>query len=187
MDNIKGLLKKVKLPEGHGTANEKAPNLKTVNKSLEEKRNEKAKVFGYIGMEVYERLTKERKLEITSIKVYIDKMDQINREIQELEKLKEQLEEKNAGKNICVCGCKLKPQDRFCPNCGKTVPRTAIICTCGTELKKESKFCRVCGKSVEELQKMSSAETQKPMKKCICGAMVPGGQFMCFECGRKVE
>lgn len=54
-------------------------------------------------------------------------------------------------------------------------------------LKKESKFCRVCGKSVEELQKMSSDEPQKPMKKCICGAMVPGGQFMCFECGRKVE
>lgn len=36
---------------------------------------------------------------------------------------------------------------------------------------------------------LSSLETsgRQAMKECICGAKVPVGQFMCLECGRKVE
>lgn len=54
MDNLKGLIKKVKVPdaiqEALGNSDEKDPSLKSVNKALEEKMNEKAKVFGFIAM-----------------------------------------------------------------------------------------------------------------------------------------
>ena len=126
MDNIKGFMKMVKVPEGiHGgakTKTEGGTNLKTVKKTLEEKMNEKVKIYGFIGMEVYD-LSKEKRIEIAEIKTYLDKMDVLNGEIEELEKQKEELERKTAKKNICSCGYKLKPQDRFCPNCGEVVER----------------------------------------------------------------
>lgn len=96
-------------------------------------------------------------------------------------------EAKNAGKNVCTCGYKLKPQDRFCPNCGEVVRRDEIVCVCGAELEKDSKFCRSCGRSMEEIIRVQEESKRPPMKECICGAMVPAGQFMCLECGRKVE
>lgn len=193
MDNIKGFMKMVKVPEGtHGGAKaqtEGGANLKTVKKALEEKMNEKVKIYGFIGMEVYD-LSKENRIEIPEIKTYLEKMDVLNGEIEELEKQKGELERKTAKKNICSCGYKLKPQDRFCPNCGEVVERDVIICSCGAELSKTARFCGICGKPVEE-----SAGTKQPqqamqvpvMKECICGAKVPVGQFMCLECGRKVE
>lgn len=190
MDSITGLMKKVKIPEKilpvSKVQTEKGPSLKAVRKSLEDKMNEKAKVYGFIGMEVYD-LSKENKIEIAQIKTYLDKMDEINREIEELEQQKEELERKSAGKNVCACGCKLKPQDRFCPNCGEVVVRDTLICTCGTELSKNAKFCSVCGKSTEDIIKEQETEKEPEMRECICGARVPAGQFMCLECGRKIE
>lgn len=186
MDNLKGLMKKVKIADAAGNSSNKSQNIKTINKSLEEKMNEKAKIYGFIGMEVYD-LSKENKIEIEQIKNYLDKMDTLNQEIAELEKRKTELEAKNAGKNICTCGYKLKPQDRFCPNCGEVISKAVTVCTCGAKIDKNMKFCRVCGKSVEEIQKALEPGQPKMMRECICGAKVPEGQFMCFECGRKME
>lgn len=191
MDNITGLMKKVKIPEkiipASKVQTEDGLNLKTVKKNLEERMNEKAKIYGFIGMEVYD-LSKENKIEIVQVKTYLDKMDALNGEIDELEKQKEALEKKNAGKNVCSCGCKLKPQDRFCPNCGEVVARDTIICTCGTELAKDAKFCSVCGKRAEDiLQEQESTKEPPKTRECICGAKVPEGQFMCMECGRKLD
>ncbi|MCM1156715.1 MAG: zinc ribbon domain-containing protein [Roseburia sp.] len=184
MDNLKELIKKVRLPDG----SDKEGNIKEITKELEEKRNETAKIYGFIGMEVYD-LSKAGKIEIAQINNYLEKMDALNQEIAELEKKKEELEVKNAGKNVCTCGYKLKPQDRFCPNCGEVIARAATVCVCGAKLKKNMKFCNVCGRSVEEIQKAMEAgqEEEKPVRECICGAKVPEGQFMCFECGRKIE
>ena len=190
MDNIKGLMKKkVKIADtihfAQKSVSEKGVNLKAMRKELEEKMNEKVKIYGFIGMEVYD-LSREGRIEVPQIKNYLDKMDEINLRIEELEKKIKEQETKNAGKNICSCGCKLKPQDRFCPNCGEVVQRDSLICTCGAELKKNTKFCSACGKKVEDILK-DQEEAQMPMKECICGAKVPNGQFMCLECGRKVE
>ena len=190
MDNIKGLMKKkVKIPDtihfAQKSVSEKGVNLKAMRKELEEKMNEKVKIYGFIGMEVYD-LSREGRIEVPQIKNYLDKMDEINLRIEELEKKIKEQETKNAGKNICSCGYKLKPQDRFCPNCGEVVQRDSLICTCGAELKKNTKFCSACGKKVEDILK-DQEEAQMPMKECICGAKVPNGQFMCLECGRKVE
>lgn len=187
MDGLKGFMKKVKIPENiMQNQTEGGLNLKTIKKLLEEKLNEKAKVYGFIGMEVYD-LSKENKIEIEQIKTYLEKMDALNSEINELEKQKEELEKKSAGKNICSCGYKLKPQDRFCPNCGEAVARDTIICTCGTELSKDVKFCSVCGKRMEDIIKEQEVSKAPEMRECICGAKVPAGQFMCLECGRKIE
>lgn len=192
MGNIKGFMKMVKVPEGmHGGSKfqtENNANLKTVKKTLEEKMNEKVKIYGFIGMEVYD-LSKENRIEIKEIKTYLNKMDILNGEIEELEKQKEELERKTAKKNVCLCGYKLKPQDRFCPNCGEVVERDVIICSCGAELSKSARFCGICGKPVEESAGTQLGQNiQAPaMKECICGAKVPVGQFMCFACGRKVE
>ncbi len=191
MDNISGLMKKVKIPgkisPGSKAQTENGLNLKTVKKMLEERMNEKAKIYGFIGMEVYD-LSKENKIEIVQIKSYLDKMDALNSEIEELENQKKELEKKNAGKNVCSCGYKLKPQDRFCPNCGEVVLRDTIICTCGAELAKGAKFCNVCGKRAEDIpQTQGNVKPLPKMRECICGARVPEGQFMCMECGRKLE
>lgn len=190
MDSIKGLMKKVKIPENIPVVSkfqaEDGMNLRAVQKNLTEKMNEKVKIYGFIGMEVYD-LSKEGKIEIGQIKTYIDKMDALNHEIETLEKQKEELERKSAKKNICVCGYKLKPQDRFCPNCGEVIARDSVICICGTELPKDARFCNVCGKRMEDIINSQEANKAVEMKECICGAKVPVGQFMCLECGRKIE
>lgn len=191
MDNITGLMKKVKMPgkilPASKVQTESGLNLKTIKKNLETRMNEKAKIFGFIGMEVYD-LSKENKIEIAQIQTYLDKMDALNSEIEELEKQKEELEKKSAGKNVCSCGYKLKSQDRFCPNCGEVVSRNTIICTCGVELSKDVKFCSACGKQIKDIiQEQESAKAPSKMLECICGAKVPEGQFMCMECGRKLE
>jgi len=190
MDSIKGLMKKVKISENIPVVSkfqvEDGTNLKAVQKNLEDKMNEKVKIYGFIGMEVYD-LTKENKIEIAQIKTYIDTMDALNAEVAELEKQKEELERKTAKKNICICGYKLKPQDRFCPNCGEVIAKDTILCTCGTELPKDAKFCNVCGKRIEDIMNSQESGKETAMKECICGAKVPVGQFMCLECGRKIE
>ena len=190
MDNIKEIMQKVKIPEAiRAVPKSQAENgnsLKAVKKNLEEKMNEKVKVYGFIGMEVYD-LTKENKIDIAEIKAYIEKMDAIDSEIQALEKQKAELERKGAGKNVCICGYKLKPEDRFCPNCGEVVEKDTVTCLCGNELSKDLKFCNVCGKRVEDIINSHEPAKTVVMKECICGAKVPQGQFMCLECGRKIE
>lgn len=190
MANIMGLMEKVKIPENipglPKQQSENGGNLKAVRKSLEEKMNEKVKIYGFIGMEVYD-LSKENRVEIAEIKTYLDKMDVLNSEIEELEKQKEELERKSVKKNICVCGYKLKPQDRFCPNCGEVVEKDTVTCTCGAELEKSARFCNACGKSMEDILNSQKTMQAPAMKECICGAKVPIGQFMCMECGRKIE
>lgn len=186
MDNLKGIMKKVKIPDNSKDTGNKGLNIKSIDKALEEKRNDKTKIYGFIGMEVYD-LSKENKIELPQIQNYIDQMDALNSEIEELEKQKEELQIKNAGKNICICGYKLKAQDRFCPNCGEVISRPITVCVCGAKIEKNMKFCRSCGKSIEEIQKAFEPAPPKMMKECICGAKVPEGQFMCFECGRKIE
>lgn len=190
MANIKDLMEKVKIPENISMLPKQQAdgggNLKAVRKSLEDKMNEKVKIYGFIGMEVYD-LSKENRVEIAEIKTYLDKMDVLNGEIEELEKQKEELERKSAKKNICVCGYKLKPQDRFCPNCGEVVEKDTVTCMCGAELEKNAKFCNACGKSMEDILNSQKTAQAPAMKECICGAKVPAGQFMCMECGRKIE
>ena len=190
MDNLKGLMKKVKIPDSihiaSKTESESSKNIKAMKKELEDKMNEKIKTYGFIGMEVYD-LSTSGKIEIPQIKNYLEKMDELNQEIDKLEQQIKEQEAKNAGKNVCSCGYKLKPQDRFCPNCGEAVPRDTVTCSCGAELKKDAKFCNSCGKSMEEILKAQKEPRQLPVKECICGAKVPAGQFMCLECGRKIE
>lgn len=186
MDNLKGFMKKMKIPDITKDGGNKGQSIKSINKTLEEKMNDKAKIYGFIGMEVYD-LSKEKQIEIVQIKNYLDQMDALNQEIEELEKEKAELEVKNAGKNICTCGYKLKPQDRFCPNCGEVISRDITVCVCGAKIDKNTKFCRTCGKSIEEIQKALEPAQPKMMRECICGAKIPEGQFMCFECGRKIE
>lgn len=190
MDSVKGLMKKVKKPNNMQIASKSSvssgENLKTMKKELEDLINSKAKIYGFIGMEVYD-LYKENKIEIPQVKNYLDNMDTINQSIEEMKNEIKEREAKNVGKNICSCGYKLKPQDRFCPNCGEMVPRDTVICSCGTELSKDAKFCHSCGKSMESILKGQEEPEKQIMKECICGAKVPAGQFMCLECGRKIE
>ena len=184
MDNIKGLIKKVKLPDALGQSSDKK-NRKTISRLLEDKTNEKIKLYGFIGMEVYD-FSKENKIESVQIKHYLDKIQSLEEEIQELEQQKAELEAKNVGKNLCSCGYKLNPQDRFCPNCGEPVSKSATYCICGAEIVKNSKFCGFCGRSLETATSETQPVKIRPPRECICGAKVPEGQSLCFECGRKI-
>ncbi|MCM1048815.1 MAG: zinc ribbon domain-containing protein [Clostridiales bacterium] len=191
MDNLLDKVKKVKIPDAIHIAPKSTSNmsvdLKAMKKELENKMNEKVKIYGFIGMEVYD-LSKAGRINIPEITSYLEKMDGISAVVSELEKNIAVQEAKIAGKNICSCGFQLKPQDRFCPNCGEAVPKNTILCTCGTELDKNCRFCTTCGKKIEDLINNKKEPIQQTvMRECICGAKVPEGQFMCMECGRKVE
>lgn len=48
---------------------------------------------------------------------------------------------------------------------------------------EEDLFCPNCGEAVPRDTFLCGEE----IKECICGAKVPEGQFMCMECGRKIE
>lgn len=186
-DSIKNIMNRIK-PMDVGNSAQKQDNgvnLKALKKQIDEKRGEQVKIYGFIGMEVYD-LAKENEIDIPQIQSYLEKMDEINTEIQELEARIKKQERRNTGKNVCACGYKLKPNDKFCPNCGEPVPGI-IICSCGAQLDENTKFCNSCGKKVEDILREQEAPKETPMRVCICGAKVPAGQFMCMECGRKIE
>lgn len=186
-ESVREIMKKIKPSEaGHATPKQdNGVSLKAIKKEIDEKRDEQAKTYGFIGMEVYD-LTKENKIHIPQINSYLEKIDEITNEIQELEtKIKEQ-ERRNVGKNICSCGYKLKPSDKFCPNCGEPVPGI-IICSCGAKLGENMKFCSSCGKKAEDILKEQKISKEFPVRTCICGAKVPAGRSICIECGRKLE
>lgn len=90
MDGLKGFMKKMKIPDMTKDTGNKGQSIKAINKALEEKMNDKAKIYGFIGMEVYD-LSKEKQIEIVQIKNYLDQMDALNQEIEELEKEKRSL------------------------------------------------------------------------------------------------
>ena len=166
------------------------PNVK---KELEEKNQERAKIYGYIGMEACD-MYRQGKLEIPELSIYFDKMQELDKAIVELEEEKKKIEQKaqNSGKVICSCGCAVSPKNRFCPQCGKPIEQRENVCVCGKKIKGDVVFCPNCGRNV----KSAPAETTAPpqanaviqnYRECICGAKVPEGQFMCMECGRKIE
>ncbi len=100
-------------------------------------------------MEVYD-LSREKRIEIAEINSYLDKMDVLNSEIEELEKQRDELEKKSVKRNICVCGYKLKSQERFCPNCGEAVERDTVTCTCGAKVPAGQFMCMECGRKIED-------------------------------------
>lgn len=178
--NVPDKLQNIVKPAAGGT------NLKMLKSELDEKRNEKIKTYGFIGMEVYD-LASENRIDIPQVKGYIDKMNELNAAIEELEHKIADVERSNENQNICSCGYKLKPEDKFCPNCGEAVVLSAVICVCGAEVSRDSRFCQSCGRKMEDIVKINDLPAPPPMKECICGAKVPADQFMCMECGRKLE
>lgn len=71
------------------------------------------------------------------------------------------------------CQHMIKPDSKFCPDCGVKTAKTVPCIQCGHELKRGSKFCPECG--------------EKQSKACVnCGANLKGAKF-CPECGTKSE
>ncbi|MBQ2901890.1 MAG: zinc ribbon domain-containing protein [Agathobacter sp.] len=156
-------------------------SLQNIKKELEEKNQERAKIFGYIGMEIYD-LYKQGKVSISELDLYFENMENLEKEIEELEKQKNELEEQTKKTLTCSCGATLSPRDRFCGKCGKPVESKNNICECGRKIEEGLAFCPNCGKSIVGVPR----EITK-YKECICGAKVPEGQFMCMECGRAIK
>lgn len=168
-----------------------------LKKKLDEKLEEKKKIYNYIGMEVYD-LYKAGKIVQPELDVYFEKMNILEQEIAavkaEMDKAKTPLQENHK----CSCGNILSPGSKFCPKCGKPVESEFIICSCGGKVKRGMIFCPQCGQKMSELSvanaqqnydgrgfsEINSAKAQR--KECICGALIPVGQSICMECGRKV-
>ena len=171
-----------------------------VKKALDEKYQERKKIFEYIGMEVYD-LYKQGKVSISKAEIHFRKMGEIEAEIARLEAEKQRIEAEKRKTNACSCGYALSGREQFCPKCGKPVERGKMICTCGKAVRKDMQFCANCGKSVKELMQgpavnvqgrrpdvrmPSNPAPQPQFRECICGAKVPVGQNMCMECGRMI-
>lgn len=41
--------------------------------------------------------------------------------------------------------------------------------------------------NVVQEEKTEGTQKEENCRECICGAKIPEGQFMCMECGRKIE
>lgn len=156
-------------------------------KPLEEKNQERSKIYGFIGMDVYD-LYKQGKLNIPELEVHFEKMEVLEKEIAELEAEKQRQEMQTKGSSTCSCGQLLTADSRFCPSCGKTIDNGMITCSCGKTVSSNSQFCTFCGRNLQqEKENIGNPVTQITYRQCICGAQVPEGQFMCMECGRKME
>lgn len=160
---------------------------KNYKKLLDEKNQERAKIYGFIGMDVYD-LCKQGKVNIPEIEVHIEKMTALEKEIEELMMEKQRQEMQSKGSSVCSCGQPLTAENLFCPSCGKPVDNGMITCSCGKTVRSDMQFCSYCGRNLElEKQKSGNATPNITYRQCICGAQVPEGQFMCMECGRKIE
>ncbi len=172
---------------------------KSIGKCIEEKMNAKSKLYGYIGMEVYD-LHMAGKLDMPELAGYFEKLQVLDNEVRELQAQKQAVELQAGNRTTCICGAVLTQMDKFCPHCGARVNNGMVTCTCGNQVEKNARFCNVCGRDMQQNpvmmqpnvppQAMNNAAVNvapKAMKQCICGAQVPEGQFMCMECGRKIE
>lgn len=82
-----------------------------------------------------------------------------------------------SGKFACSkCGASMKPNARFCPECGaKNVGKDSAVCgKCGASIPAKSKFCPECG---------------APVKGACpkCGAEIKTDTKFCPECGAKIK
>ena len=161
------------------------------SKSAKKPIEEKSKVLGYIGMEVWD-LKKQGKINMPELDVYFEKLEALEKEISDIEAEKQRLGTQKKGGSICSCGFRLAADDRFCPQCGKAAETGFVVCACGNQVKSGMQFCPYCGKTMQKGGdgNFSMAKTEETSaagyKECICGAKVPEGQFMCMECGRKI-
>jgi len=113
---------------------------------------EKAKMYEFIGMEVFD-LHCSGKVNIDGITPFCDKLQMINKEIDQLES-----EIAKSDKN-CECGTKIQKGVNFCSGCGKKVmieqsvvqieTVSVLTCVCGSVIENEAVMCMDCGRRVE--------------------------------------
>lgn len=174
-----------------------ANGLKSAKKTIEEKKREKSELYKYIGMEICD-LWKAGRIHVQDLEVFFAKAKALEQEILEIEAEMQRAEMQKKGNRVCTCGFQLTGKDRFCPQCGKTVETGIALCACGQQLEGDMQFCPNCGSPVKSMgkERVEAADFDSPnaessaqvkYKECICGAKVPEGQFMCMECGRKIE
>lgn len=165
---------------------------KNLTKQIEGKMEEKSRLYGYIGMEVWDLYENGKVEPVPELAGYFEKMNTINEEIQELNAKKQAYELQTTNKVTCVCGFTVTAENKFCPRCGAPIDNGMITCTCGRQVSKDMQFCGFCGNNVQNMLETGNPVMMQPnvppraMKQCICGAQVPEGQFMCMECGRKI-
>lgn len=173
-----------------------------LKKNLDEKLNEKTKIYNYIGMETYD-LYKAGKLTHPELDIYFEKMNALEQEIANIQMEIDKAKMSVNGSLKCTCGNMLSPGAQFCSKCGKAVETNLITCSCGRQAKRDAVFCSYCGQKISELPaatnnreypeisggavpvKMQAGQIRG--KECICGAIIPVGQSMCMECGRRIS
>ena len=88
-------------------------------KALNDKRNEKDRIYKYIGMEAF-NLYKEGKMPSSELDVHFERLKTVDMEIARLEKEIEK--SKSKGKVNCRnCGMELTSDVKYCPRCGAPV------------------------------------------------------------------
>lgn len=131
-------------------------------KALDEKRNERDKIYKYIGMEAFS-LYKDGKLPSSELDIHFEKLKSVDTEIANLEKEIER--RKNKNKHVCLyCRADLNPDSKFCPQCG------AAVLPANNQMFPQAP---------------SRIEPQG--RECVCGAIIPPGSPICMECGRKAD
>ena len=79
---------------------------KSIGKCIEEKMNAKSKLYGYIGMEVYD-LHMAGKLDMPELAGYFEKLQVLDNEVRELQAQKQAVELQAGNRTTCICGAVL--------------------------------------------------------------------------------
>lgn len=113
---------------------------------------EKAKMYEFIGMEIYD-LYESGQLQIDAILPFCHKIAGINQELAALENTEIQ------NGLICECGAKLHEDMNYCMACGKKVALEELIaqepetktyteCVCGAVVEVGTPMCMECGRRI---------------------------------------
>lgn len=149
---------------------------KNVKKAMEEK----SKLFGYIGMDVWD-MKKEGKINMPELEPYFEKLSLLEQEIQE-----QKVEKQKKGEVVCVCGRKLEKGMKFCSYCGTPVGNEEEQGARERADENRSAPASNFWRGTSDFQTNGEARF-KSARECICGARIPEGQFMCMECGRRLD
>lgn len=154
--------------------------------------NQKKECFAEIGKLYYSEIYsgKEREELADSLKIWIEKIDNLAVEIEE----KRQQLSLLKGTIVCPnCNADIPQNSMFCNSCGfkieqkKEIHNTKRCVQCGHGLDEQQMFCSNCGAKVEQQNIKIEDEQEEKIRCCNCGALLEAEQIFCTLCGTKIE
>lgn len=173
-----------------------------LNAKIAENKKKMSQLLFEMGQDYYKKHRKDRDNEEQE---YIDRVNELFREIIECQKEIEQIKTADVCK---VCGSRIVEGSSFCMGCGTRlnadqIEESFLIISdstrkcpvCGTSVDGDSAFCTSCGTKLADTDDAdeyteddeASEETQYSARICpVCGTEAEDEDLFCLNCGSKL-